>query len=133
MHMPMPASAGGIATATTMPSVIRSAPTQVPPQTQAAVTAGDQNVTQLVTAGMAASSTTMADAAALSSQAPSTQSQLAHASTALPSAAESTRDAAKLPALADTAGEEQQGSIPSGKVPLRPDIVHSTSDAMDAS
>ena len=88
---------------------------------------------QPVTADMPASSTTRADAAALSSQALSKQSQLAHASAALPSAAASTHYAAKLPALSVTAGEERRGIIPSGNMPLAPDIARSTSDAMDIS
>ena len=95
--------------------------------------AGDQHVTQPVTAGMPASSVTGADAAALSSQVPSEQSQLAHASTALPIAAPAHADAAKPAVPLDTVGEEQRGSVPSGDALLGPGIVRSTSDAMDTS
>ena len=115
--MAVPAAADETITPSATVSVTHPVPTQAQP----------------VTAGMPASSIPEAETAALSSHTPSEQSQLAHASTALPMAAATSADTAKPPAPIDTAGEEQRESIPSGDAPLRPGIMRSTSDAMDTS
>ena len=135
--MPIPATADVTATPSATPSatlsVIHPVPTQPLEKMQAGGTAGDQHVAPPVTAGMPASSVIGADAAALSSQAPSEQSD-AHASTALPvAAAAASADAVKPPAPLESAGEEQRGSIPSGNLSLGPSIERSSSDAMDTS